>query len=109
MVLSIPQSTVHGSTETSLIPVNLCAIDQLLLAQVNKLARLLPVGELHDTRRSESIVRATDVLILDGCDRPCFHPVDMLDLGLWVVALSAEFTLLYVIAGDEVTLSLGPI
>ena len=49
MVLSVAKRTVHSSTKTSLITIDLCAVNKLLLAEINCLTRFKPVSGFNET------------------------------------------------------------
>ena len=48
MVLSVAECTIHSSTQASLVTIDLCAVDKLLLTQINSLTCFEPVVCLHE-------------------------------------------------------------
>ena len=49
------------------------------------------------------------MLVLNRCHCPSIYPIDVLDFGGWVVALSSELALLDMVSRDEVSFSRGPV
>ena len=78
MILCVPKCTVHCSTHAALVPIDLRAVNELLLANIDQMPRFKEVSTLNDTSCSECPIRAADVLVLYWSHSTSFHPIDRL-------------------------------
>lgn len=105
VILSISECTVNGTSQTALVTIDLSTVDELLLGKVHQGATLEEVLSLDESKRCESPVRTTDVLVLHRCHGTFLDPIHLLKLAAWIVALSAELSIAAMVALHEFTLS----